>query len=354
MVVLGGGTDGSVGVGYKGKNLVSLTPLSKTNTVLNAGFNYDLTKPLHKAWNVVTEIALPFVCWAGFDECYLIGCDCTNSGYFYTDPVTTRKQHVDDKVLPCYDVIANTELPTKIYNAGIGGKLESFLRVSLRPEPMKMETDLLVVGYYTPERNYEQLAHAMKRSVEAQGLQCEIRFRPSQATAELKKPMPWVLNCGLCGFFIRDMLHEYPDRRLLYLDADATMLRSPELLLKDTEFEFAAPMLTNKYVKNELVSNTLYFKPTEACNKLLNAWCGLQSFRNGEMLADVYKAPYREAWDQKTLQDSLLKMKDIKFKELPWAYAKIDKTKAGEELMPCEDEIVIAQHQASRENKHHV
>jgi hypothetical protein len=120
---------------------------------------------------------------------------------------------------------------------------------------------MIVIGYYTPNNDYKELAEGMKTSVEAQGLHCYIEERPNLSSPEMPKPMPWVLNCSQCGFFIRDMLNKFNDD-ILYLDADAVMLRYPILLpLRDkngdASYDFAAPFVTTRCVTRELTSNTL-------------------------------------------------------------------------------------------------
>ena len=359
-IICSTGTNGKVGEDYAGDNLHARIPMDTSQHVLQNGFNWDLEKPVHKAWNVVPEIALPFVCWAGFSECYLIGVDCTNTGYFYEDPARGPGwQKVTENTMRCYDLIACLkDLPTKILNAGAGGNLWAFPRVdfqSLFPSiPSYPKKDLLVVGYYTPNNNYRQLAESMKASVEKQGLECVIQQRRNLGDEKMPKPMPWVLNCSQCGPFVREMMSRYPGREILYLDADAEMRLPPEILLsQDFQYDFAAPFLTNAYVQNELVSNTLYFAPTAPAKSLVKAWCRLQADRNDMMLKRKFNPPFHQAWDQQVLQDVLLNVPNLRWTALPWTYAKMDATSTGVELMPgvAQEEIVISQHQASRQNK---
>jgi hypothetical protein len=215
----------------------------------------------------------------------------------------------------------------------------------------------LVVGYYTPDRNYKELATNMKASVERFGLECVIRERPSLAKPHHPKPMPWVLNCSQCGHFIKEMMDEFVGRDLLYLDADATMEKRPSLFLDEpTNYDFAAPFLTNKYVQKELQSNTLFFANTVAAKTLLHNWCFEQDRQNKLMITGKMPHPFFKAWDQRVLQDVLSTVADLRVKELPYTYGKLDKTPKGEELMLGIrlDDIVIAQHQASRQNKVYV
>ncbi len=131
----GPGSTGQCGSDYGGDNLVALLPLDKTKAITRgARFPRDLEREsLVKAFNVITEVALPFVVWCGFSECYLVGCDCSDGGYFYDNPLRdVGWQKVLPEAMQAYQHIADLDLPTKIYNATIGGHLECFPRVDLK------------------------------------------------------------------------------------------------------------------------------------------------------------------------------------------------------------------------------
>ena len=133
-IVAGTGTKGTCGSDYAGDNMVALLTLDMTRTIRKHGLPRDLeNEPLVKGYNVVPEVVLPFVVWAGFAECYLVGCDCTDNGYFYDKPLRDVSQQ---KVLPeamlAYRYIAGLDLSTRIFNATVGGQLEAFPRVDIR------------------------------------------------------------------------------------------------------------------------------------------------------------------------------------------------------------------------------
>lgn len=213
--------------------------------------------------------------------------------------------------------------------------------------------NFLVIGFYTPDCDYQERAEHMKETVEAQGLRCEIR-EMSHERRRGKKTMPWVANCALCPTFIRQMMEEYPNTPILYLDADASMVKRPALFLDEPiDYDIAAPFLTNRCVRNELISNTLFFNNTEVARTIVEMWELLQKERLEKMFLGEYPRPYKEAWDQRVLQDTLKVIPEAKILKLPWEYAKIDRTSRGQELMRGVHprEVVIAQHQASRINK---
>lgn len=362
-IVCSGDIDSSCGSGYLGNNLVLKARVNVNKTIREDGFSWDLAHPngLPKSMNVITMIVLPFVFWAGFSEVYLVGCDCSNGGYFYPmeESACPGKQQFTGSVMSDYRAIASTpNLPTKIYNSTVGGYLEAFERVPFEIAVQKHATvdNTVVVGYYTPDADYKERAMNMQASVERFGLLCDIQERESYPmTPEQRKScLPWVLNCSMCSDCILDAMAKYPDKYILYLDADALMVRAPNLFLDEPiDYDFAAPVLTNDYVQDELASNTMFFAPRPEVKALVQDWNTLQKTRNECALRDEYPPPYHLAWDQKTLQDVLAEHPEIRFKELPWEYGKLTPTKQGIELMQGVDpnNIVITQYQASRDNK---
>ena len=216
--------------------------------------------------------------------------------------------------------------------------------------------DWLFVGYYTPDKNYPMLAYRMQKSVLSQGFECVIEERPS-AVCNRPPPMPWVLNCAQCADFCLDMFEKYPGKNIFYLDADAEMLRFPELLISPDlpKFDLAAPIVSKTTGVRELVSNSLIFRRSKGARKVLKAWKVEQEKRIKHMLTGYYSEPYVAAWDQRVLQDVLTGMPDITFFSLPWEYAKIA-PKMGREIMVGVDpeKVVIAQKQVSRKNRRYV
>ncbi len=363
-IICSTGLNGKVCSDYHGDNLGLVVPLDKTKDVEGGHFRHDL-KFVVKAYNVIPEIVLPFVFHAGFAKCYLIGCDCTNDGYFYPKAESARPdwpQQVLPSVIPAYKIIWNYAAAhglTRIYNAGYGGRLDVFERVyfdALRPGAPPPP---LVIGYHTPHAEYRRLAANMAASVRAFGLQCEIREYPQRTfpaepgfTVKNPQHANWVLNCAMKGDFVADMMDEFPGRDLIFLDADAVMEKRPAFYLDGPrDYDFAAPYLTNDHVTGELQSNSLYFAGNAAARRLVAAWKKLQLVRIREMLAGKYKHPFREAWDQKVLQDVISVVAGLRHIALPMTYAKIMPTPTGHEITPHIPlaEAVITQHQASRE-----
>ena len=205
--------------------------------------------------------------------------------------------------------------------------------------------DWIFVGYFTPDKNYRELAERMQASVLAQGFECVIEERPS-AVCNRPPPMPWVLNCAQCAEFCLDMYKRFSDRHIFYLDADAEMLRFPELLISSylPDFDVGVHLSCGGTQVN---SGSIIFRRTPGTEKVLIAWKKEQEKRCQKMITGAYSKPYREAWDQRVLQD-VLKQEEIEVLNLPWQYCGI--TTKEDSKVP--EGAVIAQYQASRETRY--
>jgi len=213
---------------------------------------------------------------------------------------------------------------------------------------------MIVVGYYTPDGDYPAMAERMRRSVAAQGLDSRIYSMPTcRGYAELA--MRWVAHCAYCPAVILMAMVTHPETAILYLDADAEMLRFPSLLTDDSwaKVQVAYPVLNNTRVKNRLMSNTLYFDGSCITREIVKVWKIEQERRILRMRNGQYKYPYREAWDQQVLQDVLADF-NVVTRQLPYGYAYIEPVNQGGslcyEVMPLVSDVVIRQHQAGRKS----
>ena len=132
-VFCGGGMDGSVGTAYAGSNLIGIIPLNRRESIIDHGINFDLESgPLRIGYGVVPEVAIPFACYCGFSEIYLLGCDASQNGYAYSNPARGEgTQKVLDKSVFSFEAIARQKLPAKIINLSQGSLLSCFQFSSL-------------------------------------------------------------------------------------------------------------------------------------------------------------------------------------------------------------------------------
>jgi hypothetical protein len=166
-----------------------------------------------------------------------------------------------------------------------------------------------IVSGFTLKTPYETEVQLLKESLKKFSLNDEhIVGYENQGT--------WRKNCQYKALIIKSKLEEL-NSPVVWLDADAVLLSYPKLF-EEIEEDIALA----KY--GEVMSGTLYFKPTRNVFSLLDEWID-ENFKNPLTL------------DQSVL-DRVLKRNDIKIKRLPFAYCDF----IG--LKNC----VIAQNQASR------
>lgn len=178
----------------------------------------------------------------------------------------------------------------------------------------------LVVSFCTADTPYELEIQSLKASCVKFGMETYFEVVPSKGS--------WVENCANKGPFIANCISKF-QQPILWLDADAVIMRHPKLFEK-LECDFAA------YKPRHLISSTLFFANTDSAIELANNWAE-KCLQNPT------------TWDQKLLDLSLEEMGPrIKFQNLPQGYCKIfDKRWAR----IADREEYIVQNQASRRFK---
>jgi hypothetical protein len=180
----------------------------------------------------------------------------------------------------------------------------------------------LVISFYTRHTPYAEEITRLRRSCQEHGLALHVEGLPSTGC--------WVRNCALKGPFVWQCLQQF-DQPLLWLDADAEVLRYPELF-QDPEFEFAA------YQPAHLCSGTLYFAQTAGSRQLARAWADL-----------CLQGP--RTWDQVLLARVLEQARgSVRFRCLPQGYCKV----IGRRWREADQTTYILHHQASRRFKRQV
>jgi hypothetical protein len=149
----------------------------------------------------------------------------------------------------------------------------------------------------------------------------------------------WTKNTMVKAELIQRALMEYPEDDVIWLDADAIILREPKFFheLKNKNFDICCHYLKTHYNPNELLSGTIIFRNVPIVRKLVDDWVAIKN----------------ENWDQKILQelvDGKYKLKLNKL-ELPQEYIKIrPKNVKDARSLNC----VIGHKQMSREQRHKI
>jgi hypothetical protein len=172
----------------------------------------------------------------------------------------------------------------------------------------------LFIGYCTPGP-YEALADTLRANLDSFGIAHEIRKVPGRGN--------WQANTSMKGEVVRKFIADYPDRPMVYLDVDASVLSEPTLLnaLADTDCDISAAV----FGSCELLSGTVYFGPSQRTVDLVDLWIALCK-QYPEMIPPGLMGQYPNgdfAWDQRLLALALSRMPGIKFVQLPPAYTYI-------------------------------
>lgn len=198
-----------------------------------------------------------------------------------------------------------------------------------------------IISFYTVGTPYEDEAANLKQSLERLGISdYRIIGCPNRGS--------WDLNTKWKPFVILRALNDFDDD-VLYVDADATFDRAPDLSAV-AGCDLAAHLMDKRFWGQDttkrafsLMSGTLLVGNTDEARQLMLDW-----------IAENKLEPKR--WDQQTLETvlkydpmtGLIGRADIAFGSLPAAYCAIDKTMHGI------DDAVIRHHQASRRLKRRI
>lgn len=298
-------------------------------TLLNAG-QVGLTKLMSDgvatgensgfaALNLAVNLGPSLIYLLGFD---MRGGEDGKQAWFHDGYPSVQGAHVyAQKFMPYFEKAA-CEIKSRgcqVINLSAGSALGCFEKQEF-PEESKTP---VVVSFYTENTGYEREADFLMRSCVAHGMPFDIQGRPSRGE--------WVENCSMKPGFILDMMGKYPDRPIVWLDADATLQQRPLMFEKiGPGIDFAC--CHTEFIKEigpQVASGVLYFAPTPKAKDLVVRWNYLCKSNT-------------KAWDQAHLQ-SLLVGWDGGRTMLPSAYCHLFDNK-NEPV----GGVVIMQHQASR------
>lgn len=193
----------------------------------------------------------------------------------------------------------------------------------------------IVVSFHTDDQLYTYHAAELKKSLE----RFDIPYHIEEYTGKLD---PWNHVCAHKPVFLREMREKYPDKALIWIDADARVKQYPLLFdhIPDDCIGFHKMDRKRWYGKNtfpnsECLTGTLYFSPSQRVDDFLELW-------------DRYSMNlYPQSNDQETFLMTMSVKKNvpesIDFVELPASYCQIFDTMAGA------GDPVIEHLQASRE-----
>ena len=191
---------------------------------------------------------------------------------------------------------------------------------------------MIVISGYTLNTDYEQ---------EVKDLESDLkRFNLPYKLYGYESRGDWTKNTMVKAELIQRALKEYPNEDVIWLDADAVIVKEPTLFheLKDKTFDICCHYLKTRYNPNELLSGTIIFRNNDIVNSLVDDWVNDSEEVN---------------WDQKILQKYVDGKYEGKLKKLalPIEYIKIKpRNVSSARSLEC----VIGHKQMSREQRHKI
>ena len=118
----------------------------------------------------------------------------------------------------------------------------------------------VIISYYTKGTEYEIQVEQLKTTLKRFNLENDVVGIPDKGS--------WHKNVYYKPHFIQRMMRKYPDRSIVYVDADAKIRMNP-VLFNDFKYDFACYFHAQR---KELLSGTLYFGNTKKAHDLVNEW----------------------------------------------------------------------------------
>jgi hypothetical protein len=211
--------------------------------------------------------ALNLALCLGASEIYLIGFDFYGERWHNGYP--SKGEAGNDFHRQCYEEhsVQIKEFGSRIINLNPKSHLKIFefgeLPKNLKPAPsqrVRGANEPIFVSFYTPENGYKSFSDDLKKSLEKLNIEYDIQ--------PIKNRGDWDANTKAKPEFILKMLERYPNRNVVWIDADAYVLSFPEKIMDlgggDVDFAFGY-----RHKKDELISSIMFFRNNENSRKLL-------------------------------------------------------------------------------------
>lgn len=178
----------------------------------------------------------------------------------------------------------------------------------------------IVCCFYTA--SYQEHAMRLKSSLD--------QFKISYYFSEVEDAGYWEANTRLKPHFVLDCLNKFPDKDILYLDADAVVKKPIDYFNRVTSDVAFYKTKGMPGMSHDYLASTMFFRNTEPTKALVKQW-----------IAEQVDGKETQV-DQDSLDAAMIKFDNkITVEPLPAGYIKIfDKDYEGE--------IYIEQYQASR------
>ena len=290
----------------------------------------------------------------GYTKIYLLGFDLKSSGqtHFHQSykeaDQKSFKNKVNNYAATLSNALAEYKGSQEIINLSSSSilatsphiKTQSFNDVIGSVKPISTNgnstlDNLMVVGYYTVNTPYEEEAQNLLQSLNKLGINHDI--------SGVKTLGSWQANTRFKAGFMLDMLIKWPNHRLLYVDCDAVVHKSPDLF-KNYSCDIAVRWQDFRWRKNECLSGTIYMENNERTKRICELWRDININEGNE-------SSRMEQWNLDTVINQMKEDPDFSYKNLPPEYTMIFDSMRG--MYP--NAIPVIEHfQASRRFKSNV
>jgi hypothetical protein len=290
----------------------------------------------------------------GYKKIYLLGFDLNSEGQTHFHQSYRERDEISFK--KNVNSYAKTLLESLVRHKGMQRLINLSSQSILTKSPMMIQTQtfkdvlkehgveskevikgdhssldtLMIVGYYTVDTPYEEEAKNLLRSLNKLGLNHDI--------AGVKTLGNWQANTRFKANFMLDMLLKWPNHRLLYVDCDAVVHKSPDLFI-DYHCDIAVRWQDFRWRQNECLSGTIYMENNDRTKRICELWRDIN-------VKEGNKSTRMEQWNLDTVINQM-KEEDPNFsyKNLPPEYTMIFDSMRGmyPNIVP-----VIEHFQASR------
>ena len=192
--------------------------------------------------------------------------------------------------------------------------------------------NLMVVGYYTVNTPYEEEAQNLLQSLN--------KLKVNHDIIGVKTLGNWQANTRFKAGFMLDMLIKWPNHRLLYVDVDAVVHKSPDLF-KNYSCDIAVRWQDFRWRKNECLSGTIYMENNERTKRICELWRDIN-------VTEGNYSNRMEQWNLDTVINQMKEDPNFSYKNLPPEYTMIFDSMRG---MYPNINPVIEHFQASRRFK---
>lgn len=194
--------------------------------------------------------------------------------------------------------------------------------------------DCILVSMFTPGTPYETEIGNLRKSVERYGY--EYKFYPIKNTGD------WTENCAKNSEVILKAMEDFPDRDIMFVDADATVERDIDLIFPH---DFGINLVQypgEKFPRYN--TGTIFAANIPDVRRMMEKWMDLNTVNRID-------SEYGEAWEQSNLRTVLSspECKRLRWASLPDSYCWIFDNPIQRSRK--REEPVIVHHQASRRFK---